>query len=64
MTNKKRAFINFTDQLIIDEIALALPKDLITVEILETVTPTAEIINAVKKLKEKDYTIALDDFII
>jgi len=63
LTNRKRAFINFTDQLIIDEIALALPKDLVTVEILETVTPTIEVINAIKKLKEKKYVVALDDFL-
>ena len=63
LTNGKRAFINFTDQLIIEEVAYALPKDLVTVEILETVNPTVQIVEAVKKLKEKDYIVALDDFL-
>ncbi len=63
LTNGKRAFINFTDQLILDEVAYALPKDLVTVEILETVKPTHEIIEAVKMLKINGYVVALDDFL-
>ncbi|WP_125153592.1 EAL and HDOD domain-containing protein [Clostridium rectalis] len=63
LTGGKKAFINFTETLIKNEIGTILPKHLVVIEILEDVEPTEEIIRACKILKEKGYTIALDDFV-
>lgn len=62
ITNNKKAFINFTEELIKKEIATLLPSEQVVVEILEDIEPTDEIIFACKKLKEKGYILALDDF--
>lgn len=63
VTDNKKAYINFTEKLIKEEIATILPTENVVIEILETVEPTEEIINACKKLKEKGFTLALDDFV-
>lgn len=59
----KRIFINFTGNLLLDKTAELLPKEVLTVEVLENVDPTSDIVDAVKSLKEKGYVVALDDFI-
>lgn len=51
MTGGKRAFINFTGNLLINEIPLLLPKEIVVVEILETVDPTPEVVEACRKGK-------------
>lgn len=63
LTNGKRAFINFTEGLLLNETALLLPKDKVVIEILETVTPTARLVECCKKLKARGYQLALDDFV-
>ncbi len=63
--NGKKGFINFNDKMLInEEITNNLPQDSIVMEILETVEITDEVINRVKDLKNRGYTIALDDFIM
>jgi EAL and modified HD-GYP domain-containing signal transduction protein len=64
LTNGKKAFVNFTEKLILDDMPMLLPSDLLVVEILENIKPTGEVIAACRKLKEAHYRIALDDFII
>jgi EAL and modified HD-GYP domain-containing signal transduction protein len=64
VTNGKRAFVNFTEKLLLDEIATILPSSVLVIEVLETVEPTPEIIAACSNLRERGYIIALDDFII
>ncbi|WP_297424057.1 EAL and HDOD domain-containing protein [Clostridium sp.] len=63
ITSNKKGFINFTEDLIKNEVATILPSDDVVIEILENVEPTDEIINACKKLKEKGFILALDDFV-
>ncbi|MCM1988629.1 EAL and HDOD domain-containing protein [Oceanirhabdus seepicola] len=63
LTGGKKAFINFTEELLLDEVPAMLPKEYLVIEILETVEPTKEVINVCKKLKRLGYTIALDDFV-
>lgn len=62
VSNNKMVFINFTEKLIKDEIATILPSEYVVIEILESVEPTEEIIKKCKKLKEKGFLLALDDF--
>jgi EAL and modified HD-GYP domain-containing signal transduction protein len=57
-----RSFINFTQNLIIRKIPLLLPKQTTVVEILESVQPTPDLIEACQEISRKGYTIALDDF--
>lgn len=63
VTDNKTVFINFTEKLIEDEIATILPSEHVVIEILENVEPTDKIINACRKLKEKGFILALDDFV-
>lgn len=63
LTNNKLAFINFTEALLLKGTPLLLPKDIIVVEILETVSPSYNLIEACKKLKKLGYYLALDDFV-
>ena len=62
VTNKKPAFVNFTERLLLDGIALLYPKEYLVIEILEHIEIHAGILEAVKNLKDKGYTIALDDY--
>lgn len=63
ISGTKKAFINFTDRMLQNRIATLFPKKKLVVEILENVEPTAEIIEACRKLKARGYMLALDDFI-
>ncbi|NVK25700.1 MAG: HDOD domain-containing protein [Gammaproteobacteria bacterium] len=62
LTGNKPAFINFTLDTILKNYPAMLSPDSIVVEILETVTPGKKLLHSVKQLKEKGYTIALDDY--
>lgn len=62
VTGGKRAFINFDGELIKLGLIEAFPNDCIAIEILETVNPDNKVIECCRRLKEKGYIIALDDF--
>lgn len=62
LTRGKRAFLNLTEKVLLHEGVLALSPDDIIVELLETVEPTPQVVEACKRLKDKGYTLALDDF--
>lgn len=64
ITGGKKAFINFTKNLFLDEIGLNLPKELVVIEILEDVEPSEKLMLACKKLREAGYMLALDDFVV
>lgn len=63
LTEGKKAFINFTENLLLQKIPLMLPIKETVIEILETVNPTQEIITACQEMSRKGYVLALDDFI-
>ncbi len=63
MTNGKKAFINFTRKLLLDQVASIFPRNLVVIEILENVEPDEEIISACKNLKDLGYLLVLDDFV-
>jgi len=62
MTSGKKAFVNFTRNLLISDIAHIFPSKILTIEILEDIKPDREILSACRRLKKKGYTIVLDDF--
>jgi len=63
IASRKKAFINFTYNMLLQKVATLFPKDQIVVEVLETIEPTKEIVEACRSLKARGYTLALDDFI-
>lgn len=58
----KKAFINFTGNLLKRGVPKMLPPESMVVEILENILIDDEILDAVAELKDLGYTIALDDF--
>jgi len=64
LTEQKRGFINFSQNLILSDLVYVLPKDKVVIEILEKVEPNEKVLEACRKLKEKGYILALDDFIL
>lgn len=63
VASDKRLLINFPRNLLLQEAALALPHQVCVVEILETVEPTQDIVDVLRKTKKAGYTLALDDFV-
>lgn len=61
-TGGTQAFINFTEQLLLSGVPTLYPKEHLVVEVLETVRMNPQILRAIQDLKEKGYTIALDDY--
>lgn len=59
----KLVFINFTEELLLNGTPQLFPPDKMMVEILEDVEPGAEIVSACQNLKDKGYSLALDDFV-
>lgn len=56
-------FINFSRDLLLQNIPSSFPKTQVIVELHENVAPTADIIANCRKLKDDGYTIALDGFV-
>ena len=62
ITRRKKAFINFTRQLLENDTALLLPKGLVAIEITEDIKADRQTIDACKRLNKEGYTLVLDDF--
>ncbi len=56
-------FVNFPYQSLINLVPTLFPSESLVVEILEDCQPTAELLEAIKKIYKQGYRIALDDFI-
>jgi c-di-GMP-related signal transduction protein len=63
LTAGKRAFINVPREILLKEYMFFLPKEQVVVELLETVEPDPEVLQACQKLKHAGYLIAMDDFV-
>lgn len=59
-SNNKPAFINFTEKWL--ETPPPFDKKAVTIELLESITPSPSVVTAVQKLVNSGYTVALDDF--
>ncbi|MBD8036533.1 EAL domain-containing protein [Solibacillus sp. A46] len=64
VANGKPAFINFTENLIMQDSVDFLESEQVVIEILEDVSITPELIQQLKQLKSAGYKLALDDFVI
>ena len=63
ISNSRPCFVNFTEELLVQNVASNFPRDKIIIEILEDVQPTPAVIAACQNLKKAGYTLALDDFV-
>ncbi len=63
LTNLKPAFINFTEDLILEDFPLLANPNDVVIELLEDIKITPTVIEHVAKLKKLGYTIALDDYL-
>lgn len=63
LVGNRQAFINLTEQFLLDENALPISPKQVVLEILEDIPITAKLIKSVERLKAAGFTIALDDYI-
>lgn len=63
ITAGHRMFINCPRDFLLRDYISLFPPNSVVVEILESINPDQEIIEACKRLKQAGYTIALDDFV-
>lgn len=63
LIDNTRGFINFSEKLLLSEAPTLLPPDKLVIEIVERTKVDEKVIEACKSLKEKGYTLALDDFV-
>ncbi len=63
MRKNAKALINFPRNVLISHAPYVLPSDRCVVEILETVHPEPEVMDACLELKNQGYILALDDFV-
>jgi len=63
ISDSRPCFINFTRDLLMQNLPASFPKALIVVEILEDVPASPDVVAICTKLHDEGYTIALDDFI-
>jgi EAL and modified HD-GYP domain-containing signal transduction protein len=59
----KLVFINVTRDILLNDYINLLPRDLTAAEILETIEPDSEVVNACSRLKKAGYLLVLDDFV-
>ena len=64
LTKSHRAFINVTENLLLGELIDTLPAANIVLEVLETIEPSPALLCRLAALRQRRFTIALDDFVI
>ena len=57
-----RTLINFPERLLLSRFAQAMPAESCVVEVLESVSPSKQVLAALGALRMKGYTLALDDY--
>lgn len=62
LTNHKLAYVNFTQNLILNDFVLLAKPQEVVVELLEDIQITQALLEKVRSLKEKGYILALDDY--
>lgn len=63
ITEGKKAFINFTEEMLLKGYATLFPKNVTVVEVLETVAASKPVAKACHALTKQGYVLALDDFL-
>jgi EAL and modified HD-GYP domain-containing signal transduction protein len=63
LVGKRLAFINLTEQFLLDENALPILPEQVVLEVLEDIPINAALLTALQRLKSQGFMIALDDYI-
>ena len=63
LTSGKMAFVNVTENILLNEIYTILPPEQTVIELLETVEMTETVHRACQEVRNKGYLLALDDYI-
>ena len=63
ITAGRRMFINCPRDFLLRGYATLFPPQSVVIEILESIQPDSEVIDACRRLKQAGYTLALDDFV-
>ncbi len=63
IADKKKAFINFDEEMLFSDLPYLLKPNELVIENLETVQGTPSVVKRIKKLRRDGYSIALDDFV-
>jgi EAL and modified HD-GYP domain-containing signal transduction protein len=58
-----QGFINISADLLMSELVELLPRDRVVLELLETIDITPEVVARCRELKDKGFSLALDDFL-
>ncbi len=56
-------FVNCTQESLLNDLVLVLQPEQTVLELLETLTPTVELLTSCRKLKARGFRLALDDFV-
>jgi c-di-GMP-related signal transduction protein len=64
LVGTKKAFVNFGRGPLLQGWHASLPRENTVIELLETVEPDDEVLQACRNLREQGYQIALDDFVL
>jgi len=62
LTDGRRAFLNCTREILVDELVTTLPQDFVVLEVLENIAPDSEVVDACRRLRKSGYMLALDDY--
>lgn len=62
LVGDRRAFVNLTREALVREYYRLLPRERTVVELLESIRPDAEVVEACRNLRAQGYTLALDDY--
>jgi len=63
LTGGQRAFVNCPRDFLLRDYISLFPRDLVVVELLETIRPDVDVVDACGRLKKNGYLLALDDFV-
>ncbi len=63
LSSGKPVYVNFTQRLIEDGVPALFPPDTVVVEVLEMAAPSPEVLDALTRLREQGFQIALDDYV-
>jgi EAL and modified HD-GYP domain-containing signal transduction protein len=63
LVSGKQAFVNLTRSFLVGDLALPFDPKGVVLEVLETVHSEPEVLAGIEKLKQRGFTIALDDFV-
>jgi EAL and modified HD-GYP domain-containing signal transduction protein len=63
LMGKRKLFINVAEHLLLSDSITLLPKDKVTLELLEHIEVTEEILARIRELKAMGYEFALDDYV-